>query len=108
MIPTILQADTNINQAVPTKVEYQVLANQISAQYQVKASTVKRIINCESNWNTNAIRSTSREYSVGLSQINLRAHKDITIAEAKDPEFAITYLASNLANGNASMWSCSK
>lgn len=108
MLPTIMQADINPEPIVPTKVEYQVLANQISAKYAVKASIVKKIINCESNWNPNAINNNKHEYSVGLSQINLRAHKDITVEQAKDPKFAIDYLASNIADGKASMWTCSK
>lgn len=110
MLPTIMQADTNPEPVVPAKVAYQLLANQISAQYAVPAANVKKIIKCESNWSVEAHQVSSRESSYGLVQINLKAHKDITIDQAKDPGFAITYLAKNMAKGNApQMWyTCSK
>jgi len=46
-----------------------------------------------------------REESYGLVQIHVPVH-DVTIAEAIDPEFAIDFLAKNIAKGKASMWSC--
>lgn len=110
MLPTIMQADTNPEPIVPAKVAYQLLANQISAQYAVPASKVKKIISCESNWNPEAREVSSKENSFGLVQINLKSHQDITVSQAKDPGFAITYLAKNMAEGNApQMWyTCSK
>lgn len=107
-IPTIMQADSYRAPLNTSKWGYQVLANQISAQYAVKAATVKKIINCESSWNPNALKITSREHSVGLVQINLKAHTDVTNAQAKDPTFAISYLAQNLSEGNGHMWTCDK
>lgn len=108
MIPTILQADSNTYQNVPAKAEYQVLANQISTKYAVKASTVKKIIGCESDWSIDAHNVTKKENSYGLVQINRMAHPDVTVSEAKDPGFAIDYLASNLANKKNLWINCSK
>lgn len=81
------------------------LANKVSAQYGVSAKEMKDVINCESSWNPLALKSTNREFSVGLSQINLKAHPDITVAQAQSPEFALTYLAKGLST-SPNMWSC--
>ena len=49
-----------------------------------------------------------REQSFGLVQIHLPAHRTITKEQALDPEFAIDFLAKNLAQGRGTMWSCYK
>lgn len=77
------------------------------------------IISCESGWSV-AIQSNHRytdnapkgysagmrEQSYGLVQIHLPAHPNISKEEATDPEFAVDFLAKNIAAGHASMWSC--
>ena len=77
------------------------------------------IISCESGYNhliqshhkyttTNAPKGYTvgdRERSFGLVQIHLPVH-DVTMAQALNPEFAIDFLAKNIAKGRASMWSC--
>ena len=77
-------------------------------KYKVSQSKMNTIIKCESSWNTNAINHTSKEYSAGLVQINLLAHKNITIEQAQNPQFAIRFLAYHLSQGHASMWTCAK
>ena len=74
--------------------------------YGVSEITMNHIVKCESGFNPNAINSTPREYSVGLSQINLMAHAHITESEAKDVDFALDFLASNLKAGNGKIWTC--
>lgn len=49
-----------------------------------------------------------REQSYGLAQIHLPAHPHITKEQAIDPEFAVEFLAKNLANGKAGMWTCAR
>ena len=78
-----------------------------STKYNVPAHTLIAIIKCESNFNSKAINHTEKEYSVGLSQINLKSHKGISKADAENPSFAIEYLAKNIAN-NTDHWSCQK
>jgi hypothetical protein len=80
------------------------------------------IIACESGWSTD-IRSNHRyhagnvpkgykvgdyEQSYGLVQIHLPAHPHITKEQATDPEFAIDFLARNVAKGKANMWTCAR
>lgn len=79
------------------------------------------IISCESGWNPNiqsnhryttnapaGYVSGQREESYGLVQIHLPAHPHITKEQALDPEFALDFLARNLAVGRENMWSCAK
>lgn len=74
--------------------------------YDVPEDTLNRVLRCESNFNPLAINSTEREYSVGISQINLKAHKGISMEEALNPDFSIRYLASEIAKGHGNAWSC--
>jgi hypothetical protein len=78
------------------------------------------IISCESGWNytvqsnhkyhpgntPKGLSPGMREQSYGLVQIHLPAHPHISKEQATDPEFAVDFLAKNIAAGRASMWSC--
>ncbi len=72
--------------------------------YGVSAEVMRNVVKCESSFNPNAVNHTKKEFSVGLSQINLNVHK-VTIEEAKDPDFALDFMAKNLKR-NPQMWSC--
>lgn len=77
-----------------------------SKKYDVPVSVISTVAYCESSYNPNAINSTSREYSVGISQINLMSHPHITEEQAKDIHFALDFMAKNISEGKGSMWSC--
>jgi hypothetical protein len=78
--------------------------DEIAPLFGVSATVMKKVVACESNFDTHAVGDGGK--SIGLVQINLSAHKDITRAEAEDPDFALSYLADNLAKGNANIWTC--
>lgn len=72
--------------------------------YGVNPNLISSIVSCESSFNINATNISPVEESYGLVQINTLVH-DISIEQAKDPEFAIDFLAKNLKNGKAPrMW----
>lgn len=71
----------------------------------VSADVLTNVIRCESNFNPKAINNSPIEYSVGLSQINLRAHTNITVEQAMDPDFAIRFMAERI-DKSPHMWSC--
>ncbi len=73
-------------------------------KYDVSEKTMRRVIDCESGYNKLAIGDSGKSH--GLVQINLRAHPNISKTQAQDPEFAINFLAKNLAAGNGKIWSC--
>lgn len=78
------------------------------------------IINCESQYHPTiqskhvykhsdpqrGIYAGGREQSYGLVQIHLPAHPHVSYEEAIDPEFAVEFLAKNIAAGRANMWTC--
>jgi hypothetical protein len=65
---------------------------------------MEAVIKCESGHNPNAVGDHG--YSFGLVQIYLPAHPDISKEQALDPEFALDFLASHLANRQGYFWTC--
>lgn len=98
------------------------MIDETAEEYGVSKYVMHGIINCESEYNPD-IQSHhtyhagnvpkgyavgDREQSFGLVQIHLPAHPHVTKQQAKDPRFAVDFLARNIAVGRASMWSCFK
>lgn len=93
-----------------------------SKEYGVSEGLMVDIIECESSWGTTlqskhyygftdsrrGIYEGEREKSYGLVQISLPHHPTVTYEQAIDPEFAIDFLAKNIAQGRLGMWSCAK
>jgi soluble lytic murein transglycosylase-like protein len=103
---------TNVSAATAPTVERKVVPLTIQEkivkyadEYNVSAEVISNVIKCESGFNPNAINHSAIEYSVGLVQINLNAHKNITIEQAKDPDFAIRFIAERI-DKTPHMWSC--
>lgn len=86
--------------------EYSTLIQKYADKWQISPSLTASIIYCESSNNRYALNDTPGvEFSVGLVQINLLAHKNITREQAEDPDFAINFAAENIAKGKADkMW----
>lgn len=89
-------------------------------EYGVSGWVMEQVVKCESQGST-TIQSNhvytaknvpkgysvgDREQSYGLVQIHLPAHPSVSKQQAKDPEFALDFLAKNLAGGNANWWTC--
>lgn len=99
-----------MTQEVPE--EYKMMIQSYAEKYnkagQNLASDMEFIIRCESNFDRYALNPNG-EFSVGLSQINLKAHTNITREQAENPDFAIEFMAKNLSEGKYSMWyNCSQ
>ena len=77
---------------------------QLADNYSVSSITMKKVISCESDYDTQAVGDHG--HSFGLVQINLPSHPEITKEQALNEDFAIDYLAKNLASGKGRMWSC--
>ncbi len=73
-----------------------VLISQASKDYGVPASLISAIIKQESGFNPDAQNVNDKERSYGLGQINLNAHPQITEKQAKDPSFAVNFVAKRL------------
>lgn len=80
------------------------IINEKAVEYNVSAKLISDIVFCESSFNVNALGDGG--HSRGLVQIYDSYHPNITHEQAYDPEFAIDFLASNLAKGKGNLWSC--
>lgn len=80
------------------------LIDEKSAEYNVSASLMRKIIHCESSGNPNAVGDGG--YSFGLVQIHSPSWPDITQEQAVDPEFAINFLAKKLSEDKGHLWTC--
>lgn len=79
------------------------IIDEKALQYNVSATRLTFFIKCESNFNPKALNPNG-EFSIGLSQINLEAHTNITREQAEDPDFAINFMAENFSKGKYNMW----
>ena len=80
------------------------LIDEKAKLYQVSPIVMHAVIKCESQYNPNAIGDGG--HSRGLVQIYDDFHPTVTHAQAFDPEFAITFLAKNLAQEKGYQWTC--
>lgn len=61
-------------------------------------------LNCESGFVYNA--KGDDDESIGVAQIDLKYHPEITYSEAIDPNWALNWMANEWKNGRAREWSC--
>ena len=80
------------------------LVSKYALQYNVSASRMLATMKCESGLNNLAIGDHGNSY--GIAQIFLKAHPEVTIAEAQDPAFASEFMAKEFSKGNARIWTC--
>lgn len=99
------------------------LIDKYSQKYGVPYKEIHTIIACETGNTFNpeiqsrvrynfsstkrGIVKGERERSYGLAQIHLPDHPYVSIEQAKDPEFAIEFMAKSLSKGK-NIWYCGK
>lgn len=101
-------------EAIPDKIK------RYAQKYGVSEQTLTAMVSCETGGTFDpdlqslsqytrdhpewGFKKGDREDSWGLAQIHLPAHPHISRDEATDPDFALEFLALNLARGKQSMW----
>lgn len=80
------------------------LIARYSAEFGVSGHDMAQTIQCESQGNPEAIGDHGT--SLGIAQIHLPAHPEISKKEALDKEWSIKWMAQLFAAGRQSMWSC--
>jgi hypothetical protein len=104
---------TDLNSVYATKVQEQVISSttpittlisHYSEFYGVSSSTVSSVIKCESGFKQNAIGDNGNSF--GLVQIHLPSNPTITREQALDPDFAVSFLAKQLASKKGKLWTC--
>lgn len=71
-------------------------AKQIASEYGVSFDLMNKIISDESKWQPDAVGDNGKAF--GLAQIHLDYH-DVTESDAKNPEFALKWLATEILDG---------
>lgn len=116
-----------------TEQELFLYAEKYAEKHNVSKDKMIEVIDCEAPWSMiNGVKSYSLnntqskhkynegqiqrnpswgavgdyERSFGPVQIHEPAHPEITREQANDPDFAINYLASEIAAGRGNKWSC--
>jgi hypothetical protein len=89
---------------------YMLMAASIAHMHGLDVNQFMKVIECESEWNPEAhsgyhLPNGELENSWGIAQWNLDTN-DLTLAEALDPEFALTKMAEYWAEGKESGWKC--
>ena len=74
----------------------QTVAQEVAVQKNVSFEIMNRIITDESKWDPTAVGADGE---LGLPQIFLKYHPEVTESEAKDPIFGINFVADELING---------
>ncbi len=101
----VAYADTVQFKSAPLYLEDRVAAIQYWADtYKVDSAVMSGVIKCESGGSPNAVGDGGD--SIGLVQVNLPAHKDVTRSMALDPDWSLRFLASQVSIGNAHIWTC--
>ena len=75
-----------------------------AVEYGIPFDSFDTTLKCESDFNPSAIGDHGT--SLGIAQIHLPAHPDITEEEATDPIWAINFTAKEFSEGHANLWSC--
>lgn len=120
-VPSIVIALPGVQNVPIPPQDVKELSDFYAAKYGVNPYTMRAVIQCENGWQNSqsqmrytkdhpewGVKKGDRELSFGLVQIHLPAHPDITQKQAQNYNFALDFLAKNLAQGHGSMWTCFK
>lgn len=100
---TLIQ-EAEANHREFSKEELKELTRQIAEKWDVPRETMEQVVECESQWNTNALNKS--ENSRGLSQIHQASWPDISDEQAYNPVFALNFLAEKLSKDQGYLWTC--
>lgn len=102
--PSATAATTTAAVVPPKPLTLQEKSDMYATKYNVKPSLMRSVVQCESTFNPDAVGDGGNSF--GLVQINLPSHPTITKEQAHDPDFALDFLAKNLAAGKGKLWTC--
>lgn len=70
----------------------------------IDPNTFTKTLQCESEFDPDAVGDHGT--SIGIAQIHLPAHPDVTAQDANDGIWSIDWAAQQFADGRASEWTC--
>lgn len=81
------------------------LVDFYATKYGVSKEVMNTVVKCESNYNPNAVGDNGNSF--GVSQIHLPSWGGaITEEQARDPRFALDFMAKHLSEGRGRLWTC--
>lgn len=83
--------------------DLKVLAAGIATAHGLNTKRFLSTIECESQWQTDAVSKTN---DVGLVQINIKAHPEISKEEMLNPLWSMTWMAEQWQNHHQKWWTC--
>ena len=82
-----------------------IIVAQKAIEHNLDARYMAKLANCESSLiptkRSDFIQPYGREESYGLFQIHTRVHKNVSVAQAKDPVFNAEWTAKEIKKGKA-------
>ena len=99
-----LVAENKIKIKKETQSEIETLISYYSNKHQVNEDEMLATAKCESGLNISAIGDGG--LSIGIVQIHLPAHPEITKEQALNPVFSIDFMAKEFKKGNQWKWTC--
>lgn len=88
----------------PQVVSIDALIHTTALKYHLNEQHLRAVIDCESDFVVDAVGDGGA--SIGLAQIHLPSHPEISREQAEDPAFAIDFMGKMWANGEEEAWSC--
>lgn len=90
--------------AILTAQDYENYASTTISSYGLPTTPFVETLRCESQFNPTAVGDHGT--SLGIAQIHLPAHPDVSRITSLDGIWSINWAAQQFADGNARIWSC--
>lgn len=111
LVAALLHAPTDVRVLSVPVVEAAALpdlhtfASTTAQQYGLDPLLFSKVITCESQWRPEATSSTA---DFGIVQIHLASHSDVSLEQANNPYWAITWMAQQWVAKHQTWWTCYK
>lgn len=105
MLPSPLPAHVAEAAQPPVEVvSIDTLEHETAVKYGLNEYLLKEVVKCESDNVVDAVGD--RGTSIGLAQIHLPSHPEVSQEQAEDPVFALDWLGRMWAQGYGYQWTC--
>lgn len=99
------KAEAPIEQHSYGKDAIQSMIGYYASEYGVSAKVMDRVVSCESNYDPDTVGDNGKSF--GLVQIHMGYWGDkVTVEQAKDPAYALEFLARKLSRNEGHLWTC--
>lgn len=99
------KAESPTVKQVWNKQSIQKIIHEYAVQYKVSEVVMNKVISCESQYDLNTIGDSGKSF--GLVQIHMGYWgKEVTPEMARNPYFAIEFLADKLSKKEGHLWTC--